>query len=100
MQLAGAGVIERDQQVEGLLPGRGSGCGVSESVVGVAEVLQDLGLQVAATGSAVESEGSPVAVDRALVVAEVVVGVAEGVPCSGFVDRYLCSARWVMACSP
>lgn len=81
--LVGVGVAEVVEDIHRALPGLAAGTGIAGGTVGVAEVGERDGFEIAVTESSVQLEGMLVAGDGLMVVAEVVVGVAEAIPCVG-----------------
>ena len=77
-------MAEFGEDVQGQFPGVAGLRGIAGGVVGVPEVAQRNGPVVAVTGFLVQPHRVPVTVDSLPIMPEVVVGVAEIVPCGRF----------------
>ena len=79
-ELVGRGGVDGEEDVQGRLPG-GAGCRrAAAGVVGLTEVRQDGGFEVAGTGVAGQHEGLLIGIGGLVEVLQVVVGVADAVP--------------------
>jgi hypothetical protein len=80
-ELVGVGVVELVEDDQGVLPGLVCGLGIAGGVVRVAEPGECVGFAVEVAEIPVQLEGVLVAGDCLGVVAEVVVGIADDLPC-------------------